>query len=172
MISAPMRYKGFSWHHNPKKLEIHNGKKTIDLCCPYSHKEVQELCADNCVIKGQGELYGEKCIEQFNKLNTLFSQKGKGVLSVGGLPSIEAYFTKLELLCEPKENIVSYSFEFVECSSKEKNNTSVNYHIAKDGETLWDISYIYNVPVEELARINPSYKRPDSVSEGDRVIIC
>lgn len=172
MISAPMRYKGFTWYHNPKMLEIINGKKTVSLSFPYSHREIEEMFRENTVLKGQGELYGADCISQFNGLERLFSQKGKGVLSIGGMPSFEAYFTALELLCEPKENIVSYSFEFVVVTSKEKNKTSLNYHIAKANETLWDISYIYGVSVQRLAQLNPEYKRPDSVSEGDKVILC
>lgn len=172
MICANMRYKGFSWHHNPKRLNIKNSRKTVTLSYPYSYEQTQEIFRENCIITGEGELYGGDCIRQFNVLNRLFSQKGGGVLSIGGLPSVEAYFTKLELLCEPKENIISYSFEFTQCSSKEKTNTSVNYHIAESGETLWDIAYIYGTAVEALWEKNPVYKRPDSVQEGDRVIIC
>lgn len=172
MISANMRYKGFEWHHNPKKLSIKNNRKTLTLSYPYSCEETSEMFKQRCVIFGEGELYGENCIGQFNDLNRVFSKGGPGVLSIGGMPSVQAYFTRLELLCEPKESIISYSFEFVQCSSQEKQNTSVNYHIAQSEETLWDIAYAYGVSVESLLQLNTNIRRPDSVKKGDRVIIC
>lgn len=172
MISANMRFKGFDWSHNPKKLSIKNNRKTVTVSYPYSYAETEEMFKQCCVISGEGELYGEDCVKQFNRLNGLFSEKGAGVLSIGGMPSAEAYFTKLELLCEPKENVISYAFEFVQSSSAKKAGTGVNYHIVKAEETLWDIAYIYNTAVERLLELNPSCKRPDSLSEGDRVIIC
>ncbi len=172
MISASMRYKNFTWHHNPKKLKIKNSKRTISIDYPYSYTEIEEMFNENAVIEGEGELFGEDCIHQFNNLCRLFSSKNKGILSIGGIPSFEAYFTKLELLCEPKNNILAYSFQFSECSSKEKRDTGIKYYIAKSEETLWDISYKYNISVETLARLNTQYKRPDSVQEGDRVVLC
>lgn len=172
MISASMRYKNFTWHHNPKTLKIKNSKKTINLSYPYSYTEAEEMFNEKAVIEGEGELFGENCIEQFNNLCRLFSSKNKGILSIGGIPSFEAYFTKLELLCEPKNNILSYSFQFTECSSKEKRDTGTNYYIAQSEETLWDISYKCNISIETLAKLNPGYKRPDSVKEGDRVVLC
>lgn len=172
MTSALIRYKGFTWHHNPKVLKIQNAKKTLELTYPYDFATTSEMFRQGCVIKGEGELYGEDCIEQFNKLNELFAEKGEGVLSVGGLPSVVAIFKKLELLCEAKENVISYSFEFEENSTKEKSLYKTPYHIAVSGETLWHISNTYNVPVETLAKLNPIYKRPDSVKVGDKVILC
>lgn len=172
MISASMRYKGFTWYHNPKSLKILNGTKVLNLNYPYSYSEASVMLKNNCVIQGEGELFGENCIEQFNALNKLFSEKGQGVLSIGGIPSFLVNFTKLNLLCEPKENILTYSFEFTECSSKEKRKTTINYHIAKKDETLWDIANIYSVSVKTLAKLNPRYKTPYSVVEKDKVIIC
>lgn len=172
MKTSSMRYKGFTWHHNPKVLQIKNSKDTLILKYPYSFQQVKEMFRESCVIKGEGELYGENCIEQFNALNKLFREKGEGVLSVCALPSINAFFTKLELLCEPKENVISYSFEFVESSTKEIAEFKPSIHTALSGETLWDISNTYNIPIEQLAKLNPWYKRPDSVSKGDKVVLC
>lgn len=172
MISASMRYKNFTWHHNPKTLKIKNSKRTVSLSYPYCYRSTEEMFRENTVIEGEGELFGEDCIEQFNSLCRLYSSKNKGILSIGGIPSFEAYFTRLELLCEPKNNILTYSFQFSECSSKEKRDTQINYYIAEKGDTLWDVSYKCNVPIETLAKLNLKYKRPDSVQEGDRVIIC
>lgn len=172
MISASMRYKNFTWHHNPKTLKIKNSKRIISLSYPYSYRTVQEMFKENAVIEGEGELYGENCIEQFNSLCKLYSSKNKGILSIGGIPSFEAYFTKLELLCEPKNNILTYSFQFTECSSKEKRDTPANYYTAENNDTLWDVSYKCGVSIDTLAKLNPKYKRPDSVQEGDMVIIC
>ena len=72
----------------------------------------------------------------------------------------------------PLKLILSYSFQFTECSSKEKKDTVANYYIAQSEETLWDISYKCNIPIETLAKLNSHYKRPDSVKEGDRVVLC
>lgn len=172
MISTNMRYKGFEWSHNPKKLRIRNGKKTVDIIYPFSYVNAREAFRQGCVISGEGELYGEDCIKQFNRLNRLFAQRGEGVLCVSGMPSVKAYFTRLELLCEPAENVISYAFEFEESSTEEKKNTGVSYHIVKDGETLWDIAYLYGVTVEELLLLNLQIRRPDSIREGERISIC
>ena len=172
MTSATIRFKGFSWHHNPKVLQIKNSKNTLNLNYPYDFQATCEMFRKGCVIKGEGELLGEDCIKQFTSLNKLFADKGEGVLSISGLPSVIAIFSKLELLCEPKENVISYSFEFLESSTEDKPLYKVLYHIASDGESLWDVANIYDIPIETLSSLNKNYMRPDSVKAGDRVILC
>lgn len=167
-----IRYKGVTWNNNPKTLKISNGKKTVSVEYLTQSMDVREMMRRNTVISGTGEFYGDDCLEQFNKINRLFAQGGKGVLSVYGLPSVEAYFTDFQMLCPPKENIIEYSFVFTEADTREKSLPKTPFHTAKNGETLWDISYKYSIPLETLAKQNCQIKTPDSIKEGDMVKLC
>ena len=40
------------------------------------------------------------------------------------------------------------------------------------GETLWDISYRFDLPIDALVRLNPQVKRPDVVAEGTVIALC
>ena len=123
------------------------------------------------IISGTGELYGTDCLEQFDRLLSLFRQGGQGVLAIPKITPVYAVFESLKIKGEPKPDVLEYSFVFREVmEKKQKDKTEV--YTAEEGECLWDISYKFEVPIDTLVRLNPSIKRPDISLDGRVVKLC
>lgn len=45
------------------------------------------------------------------------------------------------------------------------------YHIVKNGDTMWKISKQYNVPFAEILKLNNHFKNPSMIYPNDRIII-
>lgn len=138
---------------------------------PFGESSVQDMGRKNMKISGSGQLYGEDCAEQFERLFEVFKNSGKEVLSVPNLPSIYAVFEKLEIKGEPKPNVLEYSFVFREIMEK-KEKTVITYFDCENGQTLWDIAYKTGVKIDELVRLNPDVKFPDENLGTRRVKLC
>ena len=41
-----------------------------------------------------------------------------------------------------------------------------------DGETLWDVSYRFDIVIDRLVALNPDIKRPDENLGGRAVALC
>ena len=64
------------------------------------------------IISGSGVFFGENAFEHFRSLAELFEEKDAGNLEHPVWGIRYCYFTGLELTQEPKDNCVSYKFEF------------------------------------------------------------
>lgn len=172
MSISKIRYKGFEWEHNPESLSVIHSDN-INEQKLFSGKSVLRKLSAKCrVIKGRGKLSGYDCLEQFNRLLKLQSEPSSGILTLPEEKPFYAYFKKLELICEPVDNEVTYSFEFIEDSVRNTVIKEKYFHTVSDGETLWDISYIYGVDIDTLVELNPEIMRVDELTAGSRVRIC
>lgn len=108
-----LSYKSFVWPHNP-----HTYKEE-------SIREPQYITQDGVtyyngmgnlkrIITGSGVFYGEDAFTQFKKLIKLVEDSSAGNLEHPIWGIRYCYFTGLELTQEPKENYVSYKFEFTQ----------------------------------------------------------
>ena len=82
MKLVPMRFKGVQWHHNPKEIVFSCDKSVKELNSPNGTSYIQNMGRKNMIISGTGELYGNDCLEQFDRLLSLFRQGGQGVLAI------------------------------------------------------------------------------------------
>lgn len=171
MKLIPMRFSGYEWHHNPREIKFECDKKINELLAPNAGAIVQDAGRKNMIVKGTGELYGENCLEQFNALLALFKRGGTGVLSIEKITPFFAVFESIKLIGTPKDNVLTYSFVFREVMEEKQSNPPALY-TAENGENLWDISYKFSVPIDELIRLNPEVKRPDVLSEGEVIRLC
>lgn len=64
------------------------------------------------IITGSGVFFGEDAFERFRALAALFADSEPGNLEHPVWGIRYCYFTGLELTQEPRENCVSYKFEF------------------------------------------------------------
>lgn len=172
MTPANMRYKGYVWSHNPKTLKITTMQNLSEQSVMQGRARIQDFGLKSRVITGSGNLYGEDCLEQYGELIKLHNQGGSGILSLPDTPPFYAYFKSVELACDPTPKLITYNFEFVEDLWGKKENPGSFYHTVGDGETLWDISYMYSVPVETLVDLNPQIMRLDELPVESRVKIC
>lgn len=171
MKPVSMKFGEYVWHHNPQNISFECDRSVAEMKSPFGESSVQDMGRKNMKISGSGQLYGEDCAEQFERLFEVFRNSGKEVLSVPNLPSIYAVFEKLEIKGEPKPNVLEYSFVFREVMEK-KQKTVITYFDCENGQTLWDIAYKTGVKIDELVRLNPDVKFPDENLGTRRVKLC
>ena len=171
MTLVPMRFDGVSWHHNPKEIKFECDKSVKELVAPYGQAYIQNLGRKNMKVIGVGELYGEDCFEQFENLLNLFCNSREGILSIPKIAPFYAVFETLKILGEPKPNILTYSFVFRE-KMRNPQIEPVKTHKCKNGENLWDVSYMYNIPIDTLVELKKWVKRPDMIDDGSVVALC
>ncbi len=170
MKLAPMRFDGFSWRHNPREIRFECEKQVCEKLTTDGGSLVSELGGKAMVIRGEGELYGSDCAEQFAALLDLYKSSGEGVLVIDRLLPIRAVFEELRLLGQPREDVLTYSFVFREAAPRSREAESSC--AARPGETLWDISYRFKIPIDTLVRLNPGIRRPDDELDGRSVFLA
>ena len=171
MKLVPMRFKGVEWHHNPREITFECAKKVNELHAPFGRAYIQDTGRRNMLIKGEGELYGADCTEQFGSLCALFQSGGCGVLAIPKLCAVHAVFEELKLTGYPAPDVLRYRFVFREVMEKTAERAQTVYKAA-EGETLWDVSYRFDVVIDRLVALNPWVRRPDEDVGGREVALC
>lgn len=171
MKLVPIRFKGFEWHHNPKEISFICDKQVNELKSPNGKSYIQNLGRNNTIINGKGELFGNDCLAQFNSLLKLFKEGGVGVLAIPQLAPVFAVFENLKILGEPKPDILSYSFSFREVMEK-KFPAIPDFYILQEKDTLWDVSFMFDIPIDSLVQLNPHIKMPNITAEGVKIALC
>lgn len=111
-----LSYKTFVWPRNP-----HTYKEEY-IREPQYYTEDKETYFDGMgdmkrIITGSGAFFGDDAFAQFQKLAALFEDAEPGNLEHPIWGIRYCYFTGLELTQEPKDNYVSYTFEFTGASA-------------------------------------------------------
>lgn len=168
-----MRFMGYSLNHNPHTIQVTDTANISQEAIPFNHPLVFNIGVSAIVVKGEGVFYGENAFEQYLELRSLYKKCEIGVLSLSGIEPFNAYLEKLELKCVPKDNYVEYKFIFIEVpeAKSKENSTAPEFYIIYNDEDLWDVSSRFNIPIENLVRLNPQLKSPCCVSAGDRIRI-
>lgn len=171
MNMALMRFGEISLPHNPKTLKIEHTQSISNISLLEGTQRVNGVTKELIKVKGTGELYGKKCFEQYNKLQTLFLNQKEEVLSIPEIGSVKAVLYKLELSADPKDDLLTVSFEFRQVNNSELSEkiTQPEYCTARKGECLWDIAYIYKTDIERLAGLNPWIRNIWNIEEGKEV---
>lgn len=184
MLLAPMRYKDYSWPHNPRVYSIDYERKMAVNKIPFGYYFLQDLGRTRRVMRGEGEFCGEDAYAQFGALANVFYDKGPGMLIHPLWQSASAYFVELRLEQEPRPWYVRYSFAFWEDMSyyssearplQERKTAAAGaaaqVHQVVKGETLWGIAQKYGLSMQSLVGLNPGMKNPNQIQVGDEVRI-
>lgn len=170
MILATMRFKGYTWHHNPKYLEINDEKTTNEMKIPYSAAVLQSLGRKSRTVKGVAELYGSDCLKQYDELYKIYLMGGGGMLSLPELSPFYAELVSLKMKAQTTPDVIEYSFVFKErMQDGIKQTKEMFYTVKENGENLWDIAYDFDTTVDELVRLNTQLKYPDELKKGERI---
>lgn len=114
MKLSSMRYKSFEWPHNPRVYTISFQRSMALHKVPFGRYKLESLGMTRRVMKGEGEFVGEDAYRQFKQLASVFYDNTPGVLVHPLWDTATAWFVKLELAQEPREDYVKYRFEFWE----------------------------------------------------------
>ena len=114
MILTPMRYKNYTWPHNPRVYSIDYERKMAVHKVPFGYYYLQDLGRTRRVMEGEGEFVGEGAYSQFGQLANVFYEEGPGLLIHPVWQAASAYFVSLRLEQEPLPDYVRYSFTFWE----------------------------------------------------------
>lgn len=187
MTLSPMRYKNYTWPHNPRVYSIDYERKMAVHKTPFGLFHLQDLGRTNRIMEGEGEFVGADAYAQFGKLANVFYDSGPGLLVHPLWQASNAYFVSLRLEQEPRPDYVRYSFAFWEDDSwytglatkvtgQEKQDTAAAspsagaaYHRVVKGDTLWAISKTYGITLAELIALNPQIKNPNLIRVGEEV---
>ena len=184
---APMQYRNFVWPNNPRVFEVKYRRTLHSYKLPFSGYVVQNMGLQNKIIRGEGEFVGPQAYESFRRLAALFEENKGGKLVHPVWPTMRAYFASLSLKQEPKEDYISYSFEFWEykgskfedfADEMDKTDYSslgdlalgVRYYSAGENDTLRGISQLKGVALTVLMELNPEITSPDAVISYGRLI--
>lgn len=172
MNIAKMSYKNQFWKYNPSTVKLLSSREIVEQKIPLASNILQNFGRNSRIVTGEGYLFGEDCFLQYDSLWELHKEETSGLLTIPKFSVMNCYFTRLEIIGEPKENLIKYKFTFLEDMDCYKSKFVPSFHIAEKGQSLWDISNKYNISVEELLSLNLWIKHPFSLSEGDKVILC
>ena len=172
MKNAPMRFAGLSLHHNPSKLVITDSAGIMSLSLPRAETDSRYVSSKPRAIRGEGELYGADCAEQYEALYGLYAKGERGVLSLPHLPPIYAYLSALSVTAEPEDDVLRYSFTFTQTGSEAVPGTPDPYLTAAAGDSLWDIAYEHRMDIETLVALNPHIPHIGELSAGEKVRLC
>lgn len=189
-----MRYKTYTWPHNPRVYTIEYQREMSCRKVPFGRYHLQDLGMTRRVMKGEGEFVGPDAYDQFKKLASVFYSEGPGVLVHPVWQMSSAYFTQLSLAQEPRADYVRYTFTFWEnydgykaqprrvnlqvyegavSSAAGPGGSAVRqeaqFHTVQPGDSLWAISNRYGIPVPKLIELNPWLKNPNLIRPGERV---
>ena len=183
MNLSPMRFKNFTWPHNPRIYDISFKRNVVCHKVPFGHYVLQNMGVSYRILKGEGEFSGPDAYDNFKKLAATFSDNSPGTLSHPIWQASSAFLVSLNLRQEPKEDFVCYSFEFWECydlyasdakviveAHTEPVSDEVWYSVVY-GDTLWDISIRNGMTLSALLAINPQIRNPNILYPGDQVRI-
>jgi len=193
MRLTPMRYKDYTWPHNPEVYQVECRREVAALKVPFGGYVLQDLGRTYRILQGEGEFAGPRAYEQYKELEQVFLQGGSGVLVHPVWKTAGAYFVSLELTEEPLPDYVRYRFTFwedthaygglVRRTDQEAEEAAYNNRVSapaqaegvtytvKKGDTLWGIARKFGVALQELIAANPQIRNPNLIYAGDRVVI-
>lgn len=190
MNLTPMRYKDYTWPHNPKVYSVERQRRLVVHQIPYGRCVIQDLGGMYRVLRGEGVFAGEGAYEQFRQLAAVFQEDGPGLLVHPVWQTERARFASLQVTEEPLPDYVRYRFEFWEdwsgyeggltevdvsetqtneMAERKQENQEAAVYIVKKGDTLWGIAKRCGVTLTALIEANPQIKNPNLIYPGDRV---
>ena len=174
MLSA-MRYKDFTWPHNPRTFHVLWRRRVCVLDAPGGRYHVQELGRTCRIFRGTGEFCGPDAYTQFERLSRTFLRDGAGELVHPVWHSQSVYFTRLELTQEPRSDYVAYAFEFTETrgydSGSMRKSVAGEVYTVAAGDTIWSIAARYGTDAAALLEKNPEIANPNELRPGQQVLV-
>ncbi|MBQ8859996.1 MAG: hypothetical protein IJ015_01500 [Ruminococcus sp.] len=172
MKPCAMRFNGFTWHHNPKELTIKCKDKMVKYGVPYFKEFVERSYNEAMVVSGVGELYGESCLEQYEKLEQLYKDGKCGILCLPSLRPFYACFEKLSVEASTKPSVLTYSFTFTQIKVKEDAVLLLPSVVLEKDCSLFEVSSAYDISIEKLVKLNENIMFINELKKGTVIRLC
>ena len=189
MNLTPMRYKSYTWPHNPRVYSIDFQRAVALHKVPFGRYQLQDLGMGHRVMEGEGEFAGPGAYVEFQKLACIFYEDGPGLLVHPLWQAANTYFVSLRAEQAPRPDYVRYSFAFWEensfysglavpaggedrqgtAQSQSGTGTQPRWHTVARGDTLWALAGRYGLSLAELVALNPQIKNPNLIRVGEEV---
>ena len=78
MRLTPMRFKEFTWPHNPETYTVEHRRRVAVHQVPFGGCVMQELGGSYRVLKGEGVFTGEGAYQRFRELEEVFRDQEIG----------------------------------------------------------------------------------------------
>ena len=188
MNLTPMRYKSYTWPHNPRVYSIDFQRPVAVHKMPFGRYQLQDLGMGHRVMEGEGEFVGSGAYTEFQRLACVFYEDGPGLLVHPLWQVANAYFVALRVEQAPRPDYVRYSFAFWEDydlydglavrsggsvssggNSAAPSSSQAAYHRVTQGDTRWALASRYGVTLTELIALNPQIKNPNLIRVGEEV---
>ena len=187
MDLAPMRYKDYTWPHNPRTYSIDYQRAMAVHKTPFGRYQLQDLGEEHRVMEGEGEFVGAGAYQE--RLASVFYDRGPGLLVHPLWQAANTYFVSLRAEQAPRPDYVRYSFAFWEensfysglavpaggedrqgtAQSQSGTGTQPRWHTVARGDTLWALAGRYGLSLAELVALNPQIKNPNLIRVGEEV---
>lgn len=186
MLLTPMRFKDYTWPHNPEIYAVERRRRLAVHPVPFGTCVIQDLGSSYQILRGEGVFAGEHAYEQFRQLAEVFQEGGAGLLVHPVWQTERAWFVSLTVEEEPLPDYVRYQFEFwedwngyggslkqVEAAPSQPERPSPaedrSFYTVRKGDTLWGIAKRHGAALTALIAANPQIKNPNLIYPGDRV---
>lgn len=193
MNLSSMRYKDYTWPHNPETFVMEYRRQVAAHKVPMGGCVLQDLGTTCRILRGEGEFAGPGAYEEFKALAAVFRKAGPGMLTHPVWRTDRAYFVSLSVTEEPRPDYVHYRFVFWEddgsyeggltvssdgrrrtegtTASAGETVTAGRTYTVKRGDTLWGIARRYGVTLKSLITANPQIKNPNLIYPGNEVTL-
>lgn len=164
-----MKFRNFEFPVDPEILTVSTGNRISANYGAYGQTIINDCGYKTTVINGEGEFFGENCLESFENLSAEMSEGG--ILHLPDDNAVFAYPEKLEKVFSDTENVIRYRFRFI-INAGEKISPAPKIIYSKGTNCLWDISNNYGINIDILVQLNPHIERPDrTIDINERIIL-
>ena len=173
MNLTQMKFRGFTWRHNPTEITVKQAKNIRESILPFSGSKLQDIGMAKRKIEGKGFFIGsagESPMMEFKRLQEVFMQSGSGMLRLPSYEPFLAVMDRLDIIGSKGAKLVEYSFSFTEQSTTESIGENKEL-ISTGGESLWDYANRFEVSIDAIERANRHIKDINCLKKGERVVI-
>ncbi len=172
MKPCAMRFDGFTWHHNPKSLTVKCKDRVVKYGVPHFREIVESFYDEMITVSGVGELYGEDCVEQYEKLFEVYKNGKEGVLCLPLLMPFYACFEKLEIEASTTPSLLTYSFTFTQVRPRESVKVTEPFITLSKDCTLFEVANEYDVDYKKLVEKNTDIMFINELKKGMVIRLC